>query len=79
MGAEETVFNDPQSFACLDFGWGIWPRHCRWHWGSASGRQQGRAIGLNLGGQWTDGTGSTENGVCKRPFAQTLNQPAPDL
>jgi len=24
----------------------------------------GRTIGLNLGGQWTDGTGMTENGVC---------------
>lgn len=26
--------------------------------------QQGRLVGLNLGGQWTDGTGMTENGIC---------------
>jgi hypothetical protein len=26
--------------------------------------QSGRTVGLNLGGQWTDGTGMTENGVC---------------
>lgn len=64
IGGQETRFDGPQSFACLDFGRGIWPRHCRWNWGSASGRQNGRLIGLNLGGQWTDGTGSTENGVC---------------
>lgn len=64
IGSEETRFAGPQSFACLDFGRGIWPRDCRWNWGSASGRQNGRTIGLNLGGQWTDGTGSTENGVC---------------
>ena len=23
-----------------------------------------RTVGLNLGGQWTDGTGMTENGIC---------------
>ncbi len=64
IGDKQTVFSGEQSFACLDFGRGIWPRHCRWNWGSASGRQNGRLIGLNLGGQWTDNTGSTENGVC---------------
>jgi hypothetical protein len=64
IGGQETHFAGPQSFACLDFGRGIWPRDCRWNWGSASGRQNGRPIGLNLGGQWTEGTGSTENGVC---------------
>lgn len=64
IGDEQTVFTGEQSFACLDFGRGIWPRRCRWNWGSASGRQNGRLIGLNLGGQWTDKTGSTENGVC---------------
>jgi hypothetical protein len=64
IGGQETTFSGEQSFACLDFGRGIWPRHCRWNWGSASGRQNGRLLGLNLGGQWTDGTGSTENGVC---------------
>lgn len=64
IGGQQTSFAGEQSFACLDFGRGIWPRHCRWNWGSASGRQNGRLIGLNLGGQWTDGTGSTENGVC---------------
>jgi hypothetical protein len=64
IGGQKTRFGEPQSFACLDFGRGIWPRRCRWNWGSASGWQNGRLVGLNLGGQWTDGTGSTENGVC---------------
>lgn len=69
VAPQEILFGGAQSFACLDFGRGIWPRHCRWNWGSASGRLQdstgnGRLVGLNLGGQWTDGTGSTENGVC---------------
>lgn len=63
LGEQEIAFSGPQSFACLDFGRGIWPRRCRWNWGSASGWQNGRLVGLNLGGQWTDNTGSTENGV----------------
>jgi len=63
-GGQTMYFNGPQSFACLDYGRGIWPRDCVWNWGSASGRQNGRTIGLNLGGQWTDGTGYTENGIC---------------
>ncbi|GJM40242.1 MAG: hypothetical protein DHS20C20_05240 [Ardenticatenaceae bacterium] len=64
LGGEATHFAGPQSFACLDYGRGIWPRDCRWNWGSASGMENGRTVGLNLGGQWTDNTGSTENGVC---------------
>lgn len=64
LGEKSIQFDSADSFACLDFGRGIWPRHCRWNWGSASGWQNGRLVGLNVGGQWTDGTGSTENGVC---------------
>jgi hypothetical protein len=63
-GGQTMYFNGPQCFACLDYGRGIWPYHCAWNWGSASGRQNGPTIGLNLGGQWTDGTGYTENGIC---------------
>ena len=63
-GGETMQFSGPQSFACLDFGRGIWPRDCVWNWGSASGKQRDRVVGLNLGGQWTDGTGYTENGIC---------------
>lgn len=64
FGDETIRFSGEQSFACLDYGRGIWPRNCVWNWGSASGRQNGRSLGLNLGGQWTDGTGMTENGIC---------------
>ena len=64
LGEETILFQGAQSFACLDFGRGVWPRDCVWNWGSASGQQDGRTIGLNLGGQWTKGTGYTENGVC---------------
>lgn len=52
------------AFGCLDYGRGVWPWQTTWNWASASGLREGRTIGLNLGGKWTDDTGSTENGLC---------------
>jgi Protein of unknown function (DUF2804) len=63
LGDERFGIASP-AFGCLDYGRGVWPEHTVWNWGSASGVQGGRTIGLNLGGQWTDGTGMTENGIC---------------
>jgi hypothetical protein len=63
LGDERLDFAAP-SFGCLDYGRGVWPEHTVWNWGAASGVQRGRTVGLNLGGQWTDGTGMTENGLC---------------
>lgn len=57
-------FDTAASYACLDFGRGIWPYRCTWNWGGGSGRSlDGRIVGLNFGAEWTDGTGMTENGV----------------
>lgn len=64
FGEERWEFAPPSSFGCLDYGRGVWPLHTTWNWGAASGVQGGRTVGLNLGGQWTDGTGYTENGLC---------------
>src|SRR5262249_32069646 len=64
LNGERHEFSAPASFGCLDYGRGVWPEHTTWNWGSASGYQNGRLVGLNLGGQWTDGTGMTENGIC---------------
>ncbi|MWB97173.1 DUF2804 domain-containing protein [Agromyces seonyuensis] len=52
-----------RSWAVLDHGRGRWPYRIDWKWGAASGVEQGRRIGLQFGGLWTDGTGSTENGL----------------
>ncbi len=62
----ETIHFDPKdTFACLDFGRGIWPFECFWNWSSFSTRlQDGRTVGVNLGAGWTDGTGMNENGIC---------------
>jgi hypothetical protein len=51
------------SWAVLDRGRGRWPYRMTWNWAAGSGLVDGRRIGLQLGGRWTDGTGSTENAV----------------
>lgn len=61
----EQRFEFPEgAFAVLDYGRGVWKLETFWNWGAASGVEDGRTIGLNLGGGWTDGTGMTENGIC---------------
>jgi hypothetical protein len=55
--------DDANSFACLDFGRGVWPYSSLWNWSSFSGRSGSHIIGVNLGAGWTDGTGLTENSL----------------
>ncbi|QPZ38673.1 DUF2804 domain-containing protein [Paramicrobacterium chengjingii] len=50
-----------RSWAVLDHGRGRWPYDVRWNWGAGSGESNGHTIGIQIGGQWTIGTGSTEN------------------
>ncbi|MFC7788019.1 DUF2804 domain-containing protein [Microbacterium sp. MAHUQ-60] len=50
-----------QGWAVLDHGRGRWPYDVAWNWGAGSGASHGRTIGIQVGGKWTDGTGSTEN------------------
>ncbi|OIQ79798.1 hypothetical protein GALL_384560 [mine drainage metagenome] len=51
------------AWAVLDHGRGRWPYSMRWNWGAGSGVVDGRTVGVQVGGAWTDGTGSTENGL----------------
>lgn len=56
-----------ESWAILDHGRGRWPYEMEWNWGAASGcateSGEKRAVGLQFGGKWTDGTGSRENAI----------------
>lgn len=56
-------FSKDNTFACLDYGRGIWPYKVAWNWANASGIVDGHTIGFNLGAKWTDGTGMTENAL----------------
>lgn len=64
-GNETIRFDADNTFACLDFGRGVWPFESFWNWSSFSTRlPDGRTVGVNLGAGWTDGTGLNENGLC---------------
>ena len=54
---------DGASWAVLDHGRGRWPYRMRWNWGAGSGVVDGHVVGVQVGGAWTDGTGSTENAL----------------
>lgn len=62
-GGREYNFDAADSFACLDFGRGIWPFSTSWNWGAFSARIGRDTIGVNMGARWTDGTGMNENGI----------------
>lgn len=51
------------SWAVLDHGRGRWPYAMTWNWAAGSGRVDGQVRGIQLGGKWTAGTGSTENAL----------------
>ncbi len=55
---------DGDAWGVLDVGRGRWPYRARWNWGGGAGRiGDGRVVGIQIGGRWTEGTGGTENGV----------------
>ncbi len=65
VGDRTYIVGETEDFAVQDLGRGIWPYSIRWNWAAASGRAtDGRLVGLQFGGKWTEGTGSTENALC---------------
>lgn len=55
---------DPRTcFAVQDWGRGMWPYRSFWNWGVATGYAGDVLLGVNVGGKWTTGTGSNENGI----------------
>lgn len=52
-----------ESWATLDHGRGRWPYAVHWNWGAGAGRVGEHVVGIQVGGRWTDGTGSVENAV----------------
>ncbi|WP_077324509.1 DUF2804 domain-containing protein [Virgibacillus siamensis] len=74
IGTKTFSCNPETDFGVLDFGRGIWPRKSTWNWGMASGRQGNDVIGLNFGGKWTDGTGSTENAAVRNGVITKISE-----
>ena len=63
LGDERIAIDD--AWGVLDVGRGRWPWSTRWNWGGGAGRATDgeTVVGLQFGAKWTEGTGSTENGV----------------
>ena len=66
-GDRSYVLAEGTSWGTLDFGRGKWPYRTHWNWGAGAGlvsTPTGEvAVGVQLGGKWTDGTGMTENAL----------------
>jgi len=64
IGGARYALHTAECHAVQDFGRGLWPYRSFWNWGVATGVQDGRRVGVNLGGKWTTGTGVNENALC---------------
>lgn len=63
VGRELYPFEYTSTFACLDFGRGIWPHKFNWSLAAGSGIMNGKTVGFNLETKGTNGTGITENAL----------------
>lgn len=63
VGARTWTMDPADCHAVQDFGRGVWPYVSFWNWAVATGVVDGVRLGVNLGGRWTTGTGSNENGL----------------
>lgn len=61
------------AFAALDYARGVAANRIDWHWACAAGAAGPRAVGVNLGAGWTDGTGTTENALLVDGVLQKLH------
>ena len=70
----EYLFSPATSFGVLDWGRGVWTYENTWYWGSASGIQQGRSFGFNIGYGFGDTSAASENMLFCDGIAHTLSQ-----
>lgn len=64
VGDRQYVMDPRECHGVQDFGRGVWPYRSFWNWGVATGVQDGRPVGINIGAKWTTGTGINENALC---------------
>lgn len=74
IGSETHRFEPETAFGVLDWGRGVWTYDNTWYWGSASGRQNGRTIGFNIGYGFGDTSAASENMLFVDGKAHKLDQ-----
>jgi hypothetical protein len=74
-GEIEEELSPDTSVGSLDWGRGVWEYSSFWNWASASGfMQDGRTLGLNLGGGFGDTSAATENCLILEGRVHKLDQ-----
>lgn len=74
IGEKAHDVSGAEAFATLDHGRGRWPYNIRWNWAVGAGYVDDQLITLQLGGKWTDATGSTENAVVVGPRLHKISE-----
>ena len=73
-GGRTWTFDPADSFACLDWGRGVWTYHNTWYWGSASYQVDGVPFGWNIGYGFGDCSAASENMLFYNGKAHKLSQ-----
>jgi hypothetical protein len=61
LGEEVYEFSSDDTFACLDWGRGVWLRKGVWYWGTCSSLHNGERFGFNIGYGFGDTSAASEN------------------
>jgi hypothetical protein len=74
IGNDGYRFEADSAFGVLDWGRGVWTYSNTWYWSSASGMQNGKHFGFNLGYGFGDTSNASENMVFVDGKAHKLSQ-----
>ena len=74
IGNDGYRFEADSAFGVLDWGRGVWTYSNTWYWSSASGMQNGKRFGFNLGYGFGDTSSASENMVFVDGKAHKLSQ-----
>ena len=73
LGTEVYEFSKTNTFACLDWGRGVWLRKGVWYWGTCSSLHNGERFGFNIGYGFGDTSAASENMIFYKGKAHKLD------
>lgn len=72
LGDDVYNFSSKDTFACLDWGRGVWLRKGVWYWGTCSSLHNGERFGFNIGYGFGDTSLASENMIFYKGKAHKL-------
>jgi hypothetical protein len=73
LGDKIYEFSKEDTFACLDWGRGVWLRKGVWYWGTCSSLHKGERFGFNIGYGFGDTSAASENMIFYKGKAHKLD------